>query len=173
MSDRKDKNQPESGQLDISEYIPGNDLSARDTDNNPPMDEAQRKELRRRAALRRKLLRVIPAVILAVLILSAGADVHAGTPIVVQYIFLYFLFEAVFAENWIVLGLSFGMLACFGLFMAGFLSLLAFMFLTFVSLILFLRCETRLWLKVMNVLVLGTWGLMMIFIFLFDGRAPR
>ena len=171
MSERNEQNPPESP-LDISEYIPGHDLSARDTDD-PPMDEAQRKELRRRAALRKKLFRAIPAVILAILILSAGADVHAGTPIVVQYIFLYFLFEAVFAEDWIVLVLSFGMLACFGFFMAGFLSLLTFMFVTFVSLILFLRCEKRIWLQVMNILILGTWGLMMIFVFIFDGRVPR
>ena len=172
MSDRKDKDPPESGQLDISEYIPGHDLSAQDTDN-PSMDETQRKELRRRAALRRKLFRGIPAVILAILILSAVVDVHMEMPIVVQYIFLYFLFEAVFAENWIVLGLSFGMLACFGFFMAGFLGLLPFMFLTFVSLILFLRCESNIWLRGMNILILGTWTLMMIFVFLFDGRAPR
>ena len=171
MSEPDEKNPPES-KLDLSEYIPGHDLSVQDMDNSP-MDEAQRKELRRRAALRRKLLRAIPAVIIAVLILSAVADVHTEMPVVVQYIFLYFIFEAVFAENWIVLGLSFVMLVCFGLFMAGFLNLLTFMFLTFVSLILFLRCEKRIWLKVMNILVLGTWGLMMIFVFLFDGRAPR
>ena len=171
MPDREKKNPPES-KLDLSEYIPGHDLTE-DREVEPGMNEAQRKELRRRAALRGKLLRVIPAVILAILILSAGADVHAGTPIVVQYIFLYFLFEAVFAEDWIVLVLSFGMLACFGFFMAGFLSLLTFMFVTFVSLILFLRCEKRIWLQVMNILILGTWGLMMIFVFIFDGRVPR
>ena len=171
MPEPDEKNRPES-KLDISEYIPGHDHSAQDTDD-PPMDEAQRKELRRRAAFRKKLLRGIPAVILAVLIFSVVADVHAEMPVVVQYIFLYFLFEAVFAETWIVLGLSFGMLACFGVFMAGYLSLLPFMGLTFVSLILFLRCEKRIWLRVMNILVLGTWGLMMIFVFLFDGRAPR
>ena len=171
MSERDEKNPPES-KLDISEYIPGHDLTE-DRELESGMNEAQRKELRRRAALRKKLFRVIPAVILALLILSAVADVHLEMPIVVQYIFLYFLFEAVLAENWIVLGLSFGMLACFGLFMAGYLSLLPFMALTFASLILFLRCEKRIWLQVMNILVLGTWGLMMIFVFLFDGRAPR
>lgn len=171
MSERDEQNPPESP-LDISEYIPGHDLTE-DRELEPGMNEAQRKELRRRAALRKKLFRAIPAVILAVLILSAVWDLHTEMPLVVQYIFLYFLFEAVFAENWIVLGLSFGMLACFGLLMAGFLNLPLFMFLTFVSLILFLRCEKRIWLKVMNILVLGTWGLMMIFIFLFDGRVPR
>ena len=171
MSERDKKNPSEQG-LDLSEYIPGHDLTE-DRELEPGMDEAQRKELRRRAALRKRLLRAIPAVILAILILSVVADVHAEMPIVAQYIFLYFLFEAVFAENWIVLGLSFGMLACFGVFMAGYLSLLPFMGLTFVSLILFLRCEKRIWLQVMNILVLGTWGLMMIFVFLFDGRAPR
>ena len=171
MPESDEKNLPES-KLDFSEYIPGHDLSAQDTDD-PPMNEAQRKELRRRAALRKKLLRAIPAVILSILILSAMADVHTEMPVVVQYIFLYFIFEAVFAENWIVLGLSFGMLVCFGLFMAGFLDLLTFMFLTFVSLFLFLRCEKRIWLRAMNILVLGTWGLMMIFVFLFDGRVPR
>lgn len=171
MSERDKKNPSEQG-LDLSEYIPGHDLTE-DRELEPGMDEAQRKELRRRAALRKRLLRAIPAVILAILILSVVADVHAEMPIVAQYIFLYFLFEAVFAENWIVLGLSFGMLACFGFFMAGYLSLLPFMGLTFVSLILFLRCEKRIWLQVMNILVLGTWGLMMIFVFLFDGRAPR
>ncbi len=172
MSERDEQNPPESGQLDISEYIPGNDLTE-DRELESGMDEAQRKELRRRAALRKKLLRAVPAAILAILILSAVVDVHAEMPIVVQYIFLYFLFEAVFAEDWIVLVLSFGMLACFGLLMAGFLNLPLFMFLTFVSLILFLRCEKRIWLKVMNILILGTWGLMMIFVFLFDGRVPR
>ena len=171
MPESDEKNLPES-KLDFSEYIPGHDLSAQDTDD-PPMNEAQRKELRRRVAVRKKLLRVIPSVILAVLILSAVVDMHAEMPVVVQYIFLYFIFEAVFAENWIVLGLSFGMLACFGLFMAGFLGLLTFMVLTFVSLILFLRCEKQIWLKVMNILVLGTWTLMMIVVFIFDGRAPR
>jgi len=171
MSERDEKNRSQQG-LDLSEYIPGHDLTE-DRELEPGMDEAQRKELRRRAALRKKLLRGIPAVILAILILSVVADVHAEMPIVAQYIFLYFLFEAVFAENWIVLGLSFGMLACFGVFMAGYLGLLPFMGLTFMSLILFLRCEKRIWLRVMNILVLGTWGLMMIFVFLFDGRAPR
>ena len=168
MPEPDETNKPESNQLDISEYIPGNDLTE-DREVEPGMDEAQRKELRRSAALRKKLLRGIPAVILAILILSAGADVLAGMPIVVQYIFLYFIFEAVFAENWIVLGLSFGMLACFGLFMAGFLGLLTFMVLTFVSLILFLRCEDRIWLRIMNILILGTWGLMMIFVFVAGG----
>ncbi len=167
-----DEKPPSEPELDISEYIPGHDLSAQETDGLR-LSEAQRKELRRCAALRRKLFRAIPAIILAILIFSAVADLHAETPLVVQYIFLYFLFEAVFAENWIVLGLSFGMLASFGLFMADFLSLLPFMALTFASLILFLRCEKRIWLQVMNILVLGTWGLMMIFVFLFDGRAPR
>jgi len=171
MSEPDEKYRSEQG-LDLSEYIPGHDLSAQDTDD-PPMDEAQRKEMRRRAALRKKLIRGIPAVILTILILSVVADVHAEMPIVAQYIFLYFIFEAVFAENWIVIGLSFGMLACFGLFMAGFLSLPAFMFLTFVSLILFLRCEKRIWLQVMNIFILGTWGLMMIFVFIYDGHAPR
>ena len=171
MSEPDEKNQSKPG-LDLSEYIPGHDLSEQDTDD-PPMDEAQRKEMRRRAALRKKLIRGIPAVILTILILSVVADVHAEMPIVAQYIFLYFIFEAVFAENWIVIGLSFGMLACFGLFMAGFLSLPAFMFLTFVSLILFLRCEKRIWLQVMNIFILGTWGLMMIFVFIYDGHAPR
>lgn len=172
MSDRKDKEPPESGQLDISEYIPGHDLTE-DRELEPGMNEAQRKELRRRAALRKKLLRGIPAVILSILILSTVADMHAEMPVVVQYIFLYFIFEAVFAETWIVLGLSFGMLVCFGLLMAGFLNLPLFMFLTFVSLILFLRCESNIWLRGMNILVLGTWALMMIFVFLFDGRVPR
>lgn len=171
MSEHDEKNRSQQG-LDLSEYIPGHDLTE-DRELEPGMDEAQRKELRRRAALRKKLLRGIPAVILAILILSVVADVHAEMPIVAQYIFLYFIFEAVFAENWIVLGLSFGMLACFGIFMAGYLGLLPFMGLTFMSLILFLRCEKRIWLRVMNILVLGTWGLMMIFVFLFDGRAPR
>lgn len=171
MSERDEKNRSQQG-LNLSEYIPGHDLTE-DRELEPGMDEAQRKELRRRAALRKKLLRGIPAVILAILILSVVADVHAEMPIVAQYIFLYFIFEAVFAENWIVLGLSFGMLACFGIFMAGYLGLLPFMGLTFMSLILFLRCEKRIWLRVMNILVLGTWGLMMIFVFLFDGRAPR
>ena len=171
MPEPDEKNSPES-KLDISEYIPGHDLTE-DRELEPGMNEAQRKELRRRAVLRKKLLRVVPAVILAVLILSAVADIHAEMPVVVQYIFLYFLIEAVFAETWIVLGLSFGMLVCFGLLMAGFLGLLPFMFLTFVSLILFLRCESNIWLRGMNILVLGTWTLMMIFVFLFDGRAPR
>ena len=86
-----DKKNPEESKLDISEYIPGNDLTeAREVE--PGMDEAQRNEQRRRAALRRKLLRGIPAVILALLILSAVVDVHLETPLVVQYIFLYFLF---------------------------------------------------------------------------------
>ena len=161
-----EENRPErNAPLDISEYIPGNDLTG-DREVEPGMDEAQREEQRRRAALRRKLLRGIPAVILALLILSAVVDVHLETPLVVQYIFLYFIFEAVFAENWIVLALSFGMLVLFGLFIAGLLSLLPFMFLTFVSLLLFLRCEKRIWLQVMNLLVLGTWGLMMIITFL-------
>ena len=161
-----EENRPErNAPLDISEYIPGNDLTG-DREVEPGMDEAQREEQRRRAALRGKLLRGIPAVILALLILSAVVDVHLETPLVVQYIFLYFIFEAVFAENWTVLALSFGMLVLFGLFLTGILSLLPFMFLTFVSLLLFLRCEKRIWLQVMNLLVLGTWGLMMIITFL-------
>ena len=171
MPDPDEKNPAESD-LDISEYIPGHDLM-KDRKFKPVMDEAQRKESRRRAALRRKLLRMIPAFILAILILSAVTDVHAEMPIMVQYIFLYFIFEAVFAENWIVLGLSFAMLACFGIFMAGVLGLLSFMFLTFVSLILFLCCEKRIWLRGMNILVLGTWLIMMLVVFIFGGYASR
>jgi len=171
MSDRNEESPAES-RLDISEYIPGNDLTE-DREVEPGMDEARRKELRRCAAFRGKLIRGIPAVILAILILSAVVDVHVEMPLIVQYIFFYFIFEAVFAENWTVLGMSFGMLVCFGLFMAGYLSLLLFMFLTFVSLILFLMCEKRIWLRVMNILVLGTWGLMMIFVFVYNGHAPR
>jgi len=167
-----EENRPErNAPLDISEYIPGNDLTE-DRGIRPGVSEAERNAVRRRADLRRKLLRGIPAVILALVILSAVVDVHLETPLVVQYIFLYFIFEAVFAENWTVLVLSFGMLVCFGLLMAGLLGLLAFMFLTFVSLILFLRCEKRIWLKLMNILVLGTWALMMIFVFV-SGGAPR
>ena len=161
-----DENRPEqSNQLDISEYIPGNDLTE-DREVEPGMDEAQRKAIRNRRKLRRNIIKGIMVLILAVLLLSVGIELNRDVPVLVQYIFLYFLFEAVFAENRIVLALSFGMLVLFGLFLTGILGLLPFMFLTFVSLLLFLRCEKRIWLQVMNLLVLGTWGLMMIITFL-------
>ena len=163
----QDKSEAEN-QLDISEYIPGSDLTE-DREVKPVVSEAERNAVRRRAAVRRKLLRVIPAVILALVIGSAVIDVHMEMPFVVQYIFLYFIFEAVLADKLATLGLSFGMLVLFGLFMTGFLDLLLFMFLTFVALILFLFLEKKIWLRVMNILVLGTWALMMIFVFVSGG----
>ena len=160
-----ERNDPETkNKLDLSEYIPG-DLTE-DREARPVVSEAERNAARRRAALRKKLLRGIPAAILAILIGSAVVDVHMEMPVVVQYIFLFFIFEAVFAENLSTLGLSFGMLLLFGLFMTGYLDLLLFMFLTFVALILFLFLEKKIWLRIMNILILGTWALMMIITFL-------
>lgn len=161
-----ERNKPDAeNKLDISEYIPGGDLTE-DREARPVASEEERNAVRRRAALRRKLLRGIPAAILAILIGSAVVDVHMETPAVVQYIFLYFIFEAVLTDNLPTLGLSFGMLILFGLFMTGYLGLMLFMFLTFVGLILFLFLEKKLWLRIMNILILGTWGLMMIITFL-------
>ena len=168
MPDAEKNNAGAENKLDISEYIPGGDLTE-DREVKPGVSEAERNAVRRRAALRKKLLRGIPAAILAILIGSAVVDVHMETPVVVQYIFLYFIFEAVFAENLSTLVLSFGMLILFGLFMTGYLDLLLFMFLTFVVLILFLFLEKNLWLRVMNILILGTWGLMMILVFVSGG----
>ena len=165
MPDAEQNNREAENRLDISEYIPGGDLTE-DRETRPVVSEAERNAVRRRTALRRKLLRGIPAAILALVIFSAVVDVHAKAPVVVQYIFLYFIFEAVLAENMTTLGLSFGMLILFGLFMTGFLDLLLFMVLTFVALIAFLFLEKKFWLRLMNILILGTWGLMMIIAFL-------
>lgn len=168
MPNSERNNAGAENKLDISEYIPGCDLTE-DREVKTGVSEAERNAVCRRAAVRRKLLRGIPAAILALLIFSAVIDVHTETPVVVQYIFLYFIFEAVFAENLSTLGLSFGMLILFGLFLTGYLSLLLFLFLTFVALIVFLFLEKKIWLCVMNILVLGTWALMMILVFVSGG----
>jgi hypothetical protein len=164
MPDAKEHNAEVQNKLDLAEYIPGGDLTE-DREARPGVSEAERNAAHRRIAVRRKLLRGIPAVILALLICSALIEVHTKAPVVVQYIFLYFIFEAVFAENPITLGLSFCMLILFGLFMTGFLDLLLFIFLTFAALIIFLFLEKQFWLRLMNILVLGTWGLIMILVF--------
>lgn len=153
MSDREE--QHPSG-LDISEYIPGHDLSARDTDN-PPMDEARRNEMRKRRKLRRNVIKGILVLILAALLLSAGLELHRDVPVLVQYIFFYFLFEVMFTEDWTLLITAGVMLLCFGLMMALILPWKTFVFLTCVALALFIRYEKKLWLRLLNILVFGTW----------------
>lgn len=160
MSEREE--QHPSG-LDISEYIPGHDLSAQDTDE-PPMNEAQRNEIRKRRKLRRNIVKGILVLILAVLLLSVGLELHRDVPILVQYIFFYFLFETMFTEDWTLLVTAGVMLLCFGLVMALILPWKTFVFLTCVALALFIRYEKKLWLRALNILVLGAWVLFSILV---------
>lgn len=155
MQDREETPPSESG-LDISEYIPGHDLSAQETEEPQP-NEAQRKEIRRRRKLRRNLIKGILVLILAALLLSAGLELHRDVPTLVQYIFFYFLFEAMFTEDWKLLATAGVMLLCFGLVMALILPWKTFVFLTCVALILFIRHEEKIWLRILNILVFGVW----------------
>ena len=155
MSDREEKNAAES-ELDISEYIPGHDLTE-DRDVEPGMNEAQRKEIRKSRKLRRNLIKGILVLILAVLLLSVGIELHRDVPVLVQYIFFYFLFEAMFTEDWKLLATAGVMLLCFGLVMALILPWKAFVFLTCVALVLFIRHEEKIWLRILNILVFGVW----------------
>ncbi len=155
MPDRDKKNFAEPG-LDISEYIPGHDLSAQES-AEPPMDEARRKEIRKRQKLRRNIIKGVLVLILAVLLVSVGIELHRDVPTLVQYIFFYFLFEAMFTEDWTLLATAGVMLLCFGLMMALILPWKAFVFLTCAALVLFVRHEEKLWLRILNILVLGAW----------------
>ena len=155
MPDRDEKNSAEPG-LDISEYIPGHDLSSQETDE-PRLNEAQRDEMRRRRKLRRNIIKGILVLVLAALLLSVGLELHRDVPVLVQYIFFYFLFETMFTEDWTLLVTAGVMLLCFGLVMVLILPWKTFVFLTCVSLALFIRYEKKLWLRILNILVFGTW----------------
>ena len=155
MQDREETTPSEPG-LDISEYIPGHNLSAQATDE-PRLNEAQRKEILRRKKLRRNIIKGILVLILAVLLLSVGIELERDVPTLVQYIFFYFLFEAMFTEDWKLLATAGVMLLCFGLVMALILPWKAFVFLTCVALILFIRHEEKIWLRILNILVFGVW----------------
>ena len=155
MSEHDEKNPSEPG-LDISEYIPGHDLSAQETDE-PRLNEEQRKEISKRRKLRRNILKGILVLILAALLLSVGIELHRDMPVLVQYIFFYFLFEAMFTEDWKLLVTAGVMLLCFGLVMALILPWKAFVFLTCVALVLFIRHEEKIWLRILNILVFGVW----------------
>ena len=162
MQDREET-PPSEPRLDISEYIPGHDLSAQDPDA-PKTNEAQRKEIRRRKKLRRSIIKGILVLILAVLLLSVGIDLNRDVPVLVQYIFFYFLFEVMFTEDWTLLIIAGVMLLCFGLMMALILPWKTFVFLTGVALALFIRYEKKLWLRALNILVLGAWVLFSILV---------
>jgi hypothetical protein len=162
MHDREEKTSAEPG-LDISEYIPGHDLSAQET-AEPRLNEAQRKEIRRRRKLRRNVIKGILVLILAVLLLSVGIELNRDMPVLVQYIFFYFLFEVMFTEDWTLLVTAGVMLLCFGLVMALILPWKIFVYLTCVALVLFVRHEEKLWLRALNILVLGTWVLFSILV---------
>ena len=162
MQEHDEKTPSEPG-LDISEYIPGHDLSAQATDE-PRLNEAQRKEIRRRKKLRRNIIKGILVLILAVLLLSVGIELNRDVPVLVQYIFFYFLFEVMFTEDWTLLVTAGVMLLCFGLMMALILPWKTFVFLTCVALALFVWHEKKLWLRAMNILVLGAWVLFSILV---------
>ena len=162
MSEPDEKNPSEPG-LDISEYIPGHDLSEREADE-PRLNEAQRKEIRRRRKLRRNVIKGILVLILAVLLLSVGIELNRDVPVLVQYIFFYFLFEVMFTEDWTLLITAGVMLLCFGLMMALILPWRPFVYLTCVALVLFVRYEEKLWLRALNFLVLGAWVLFSILV---------
>ena len=162
MQDREETTPSEPG-LDISEYIPGHDLSAQETDK-PRLNEAQRKELRKRRKLRRNIIKGILILILAGLLLSVGLELHRDVPVLVQYIFFYFLFETMFTEDWTLLVTAGVMLLCFGLMMALILPWKTFVFLTCIALALFIRYEKKLWLRILNILVLGAWVLFSILV---------
>ena len=162
MSEHDEKNPSEPG-LDISEYIPGHDLSAQETDE-PRLNEAQRNEMCKRRKLRRNIIKGVLVLILAVLLLSVGLELHRDVPVLVQYIFFYFLFETMFTEDWTLLVTAGVMLLCFGLMMALILPWKPFVFLTCVALALFVRHEEKLWLRALNILVLGAWVLFSILV---------
>jgi hypothetical protein len=163
MPEPDEKNPAEPGQLDISEYIPGHDLTE-DREVEPGMDEAQRKAIRNRRKLRRSIIKGIMVLILAALLLSVGIELNRDVPVLVQYIFLYFLFETMFTEDWTLLITAGVMLLCFGLVMALILPWKAFVYLTCVALVLFIRHEEKIWLRVLNILVFGAWVLFSIFV---------
>jgi len=163
MSEPDEKRPEQSSQLDISEYVPGNDLTE-DREFEPGMDEAQRKAIRKRRKLRRNIIKGIMVLILAVLLLSVGIELNRDVPILVQYIFLYFLFETMFTEDWTLLITAGVMLLCFGLVMALILPWKAFVYLTCVALVLFIRHEEKIWLRVLNILVFGAWVLFSILV---------
>ena len=158
-----DEKTPSKLGLDISEYIPGHDLSERETDE-PRLNEAQRKEIRRRRKLRRNVIKGILVLILSVLLVSVGIELNRDMPVLVQYIFFYFLFEVMFTEDWTLLVTAGVMLLCFGLVMALILPWKAFVYLTCVALVLFVRHEEKLWLRALNILVLGAWVLFSILV---------
>ncbi len=162
MQEHDEKTPSEPG-LDISEYIPGHDLSERETDE-PRLNEAQRNEMRRRRKLRRNIIKGVLVLILAALLLSVGLELHRDMPVLVQYIFFYFLFETMFTEDWTLLITAGVMLLCFGLVMALILPWKAFVYLTCVALVLFVRHEEKLWLRALNILVLGAWVLFSILV---------
>ena len=162
MQEHDEKTPSEPG-LDISEYIPGHDLSERETDE-PRLNEAQRNEMRRRRKLRRNIIKGVLVLILAALLLSVGLELHRDMPVLVQYIFFYFLFEVMFTEDWTLLITAGVMLLCFGLVMALILPWKAFVYLTCVALVLFVRHEEKLWLRALNILVLGAWVLFSILV---------
>jgi hypothetical protein len=62
-----------------------------------------------------------------------------------------------FTEDWTLLVTAGVMLLCFGLVMALILPWKAFVILTCVALALFIRYEKKLWLRILNILVFGTW----------------
>ena len=66
-------------------------------------------------------------------------------------------FEVMFTEGWTLLVTAGVMLLCFGLMMALILPWKTFVFLTCIALALFIRYEKKLWLRILNILVFGTW----------------
>ena len=155
MFDAKKNSTGKQNGLDISEYIPGNDLK------NPVDAEEQvkRRKTRRKTVFLWKLTAGLLSVIVSVLLmLWLGAEAHEeGTVWLIQYVFLYFILEAVFAENIYTLFLSAGMLVCFWLFTAHLIPLNIFIYLTFAALVVFSRLEHNKWLLIMNYSMIVTW----------------
>jgi len=158
MSDKEEYNSEKQNGLDISEYIPGYDL--KHTPAEPSKTSEERISERRWRRIRRKLTVGLAAIFLSILVLSTGAEVRTGMPTAMQYIFLYFIFEAILAENWYTQLLSLGMLLCYGLLMSGLLDVIEFNTIALFALGIFLWKERNPWLLAMNILVFGTWTIL-------------
>lgn len=157
MSDKEEYKSEKQNGLDISEYIPGYDL--KHTPAEPSKTREERISERRWRRIRRKLAVGLAAFILSIPMLWIRANC-AGMPTVMQYVFLYFIFEAILAENWYTQLLSLGMLLCYGLLMSGLLDVIEFNTIALLALGIFLWKERNPWLLAMNILVFGTWTIL-------------
>lgn len=155
MSDKEKHKAKKQNGLDISEYIPGYDL--KHTPAEPSKTREERISERRWRRIRRKLTVGLAAFILSIPVLLTGAN---GVGYV--FLFLYFIFEAILAENWYTQWLLFGMLLCYWLLISGFLDVFEFNIIALFALGIFLWKERNPWLYAMNILVFGTWTILTI-----------